>query len=486
MTQASDKLFQALLSQALDGAQVMIRELDGTIRFWTGGMESLYGFDAPEIVGKNAHTMLQTRFPAPLEQINAALYANSRWSGDLRHTTKDGRRIVVSSDWALYRAAGGLALITEVNHDVTSLRQMEGARGYLASIVENSADAIIGKTLQGRITAWNAAAQRIFGYTANEAVGLHVGILFPSELMFEEDEIIERIRRGDRVEGKETRRRHKNGHDIEVSLTVSPIRNAGGEIIGASNIMRDIGEKKAAEARYAALEAKLIHLSRWNMMGSMASSMAHEINQPLAAMTNYLSALRRVINAPRQNPQLVNELIEKAGQQGQRAAAIIQRLRDQVAKGKSERRLEDLADVVKEALDLASLTTRQHGVKVIFDPNANLPLLEMDRVQVQQVIINLVRNAAEAMADSPRKELRISLVPEGEGVRVDIADTGPGLPSAVSDHLFEAFVTTKAQGMGLGLSICHQIVGAHGAQLTARPNASTGTVFSFTLPTGGT
>jgi two-component system sensor kinase FixL len=192
-----------------------------------------------------------------------------------------------------------------------------------------------------------------------------------------------------------------------------------------------------------------------------------------------------VINAPQQNQKLVNELIEKAAQQSQRAATIIQRLRDQVAKGKSEQRPEDLVDVVKEALELASLMTKQHGVRVVFDPPGDLPPLMMDRVQIQQVIINLVRNAAEAMADSPRKEVRIDLVPEEEGVRVDIADTGPGLPPAVSDRLFEAFVTTKPQGMGLGLSICHQIVASHGGQLTARPNVPHGTIFSFTLPKDG-
>ncbi|HEY4114591.1 MAG TPA: PAS domain S-box protein [Rhizomicrobium sp.] len=482
--QREEEAQRLLLSSAVDGAQVMVRELDGTVRLWTSGMEGLYGFSAAEIVGRNSHAMLQTRFSEPIERINAWLLANDRWSGDLRHTTKDGRRIVVASEWALYRPADGPALITEVNHDVTSLRQMESTRGYLASIVESSADAIIGKTLLGKITAWNAAAQRMFGYTADEVLGLHIGILFPRELLFEEDEIIARMRAGDRVEGMETRRRHKDGHDILVSLTVSPIRNAAGEIIGASKIVRDITEKKAAEARYAALQAELIHLSRWNMMGSMASSMAHELNQPLAAMTNYLNTLRRVIHAPQQNPKLVNELIEKATQQGQRAATIIQRLRDQVAKGKSEKRAEDLVDVVKEALELAAVTTKQHSVQVIFEAKDELPPLMMDRVQIQQVIINLVRNAAEAMADGPHKQMQIDLVPEQDGVRVQIADTGPGLPSAVTDHLFEAFVTTKPQGMGLGLSICHQIVGSHGAQLTARPNKPCGTVFSFTLPKG--
>ena len=356
------------------------------------------------------------------------------------------------------------------------------ARDYLASIVESSGDAIIAKTLDGTVTAWNSAAERMFGYSAGEMIGQSITRLFPPELLGEEDEIIARLRSGERVGDRETRRLHKDGREVHVSLTISPIRNAAGEIIGASKIIRDMSERKAAESRFSNLQAELIHLARWNTMGMMASSIAHELNQPLAAMTNYLGALRRVLASQPQNQKLLNELVEKAAQQGQRAATIIQHVRDLVAKGKSEKRPESLSGVAREALQIASVATRQSGMDVRFEAATGLPFVVIDRIQIQQVIINLVRNAAEAMLTEPVRQLRVKVRRDGESLRMDIADTGPGLPPVVADHLFEAFVTTKATGMGLGLSICQQIVTTHGGKMWASPNKPNGTVFSFTVP----
>ncbi|MBV8800254.1 MAG: PAS domain S-box protein [Alphaproteobacteria bacterium] len=365
----------------------------------------------------------------------------------------------------------------------TEQAAVDAMRDYLASIVDSSADAIIAKRLDGTITAWNGAAERMFGYKAGEMIGQSIMKLFPPDLTHEEAEIISCIRSGRKLDTYETRRTRKDGGEIMVSLTVSPIRNAGGEIIGASKIVRDITERKATEARLNGLQDEIIHLSRWNMMGSMASSIAHELNQPLAAMTNYLAALKRVLERRPEDRRLLLEIADKAAQQGQRAATIVHHLRELVAKGKSQRNPAELGAVVQEALELSSSAMRQFGVRVILEVAADLPRVEIDRVQIQQVIINLARNAAEAMGGCPVRELQIKLLHRDNGVEVRVADTGPGLPSSVTDHLFEAFVTTKSSGMGLGLSICQQIVSAHGGVLRAAPNTPNGTVFSFTLPT---
>ena len=362
------------------------------------------------------------------------------------------------------------------------VERIERAEDYLASIVDSSSDAIIAKRLDGRITAWNPAAERMFGYTAAEIIGKPVALLFPPDLRKEDGEIMARITAGRKIRTYETRRVRKDGREIQVSITVSPIRNSAGEIVGASQIIRDITERKASEQRMGNLQAELIHLARWNTMGMMASSLAHELNQPLAAMTNYLSALRRVLASQPQNQKLLGELVEKSVQQGQRAATIVQHVRELVAKGKTSRRPESLAGVVRAALQIMSIVTRQLGVEIQVEAESNLPQIEIDRVQIQQVIINLVRNAAEAMAKEPERKLLVRVVREGGNLRTDIADTGPGLAEEVANHLFEAFISTKSTGMGLGLSICHQIVTAHGGQLTARSNQPHGTVFTFTLP----
>ncbi|MBV9064052.1 MAG: PAS domain S-box protein, partial [Alphaproteobacteria bacterium] len=205
----------------------------------------------------------------------------------------------------------------------TEQAAVDAMRDYLASIVDSSADAIIAKRLDGTITAWNGAAERMFGYKAGEMIGQSIMKLFPPDLTHEEAEIISCIRSGRKLDTYETRRTRKDGGEIMVSLTVSPIRNAGGEIIGASKIVRDITERKATEARLNGLQDEIIHLSRWNMMGSMASSIAHELNQPLAAMTNYLAALKRVLERRPEDRRLLLEIADKAAQQGQRAATIV-------------------------------------------------------------------------------------------------------------------------------------------------------------------
>lgn len=485
LQQASNgTLFRTLIDTAADG--VLVTDDKGRIEICNAACERLFRYAAKEIIGKDIGLLMpasgpQTRGAAPASSLCTVERCAAGTAEEATGRRKDG------STFPVYISAGearigSRRIFVGIMRDLSAERRMETARDHLASIVESSADAIIAKKLDGTVTAWNKTAERMFGYTAAQMIGDRISKICPPDLLAEEAEIMDRVRRGGRIETYETRRRRRDGTEITVSLTASPIRNSSGEIIGVSKIARDITERKAAEARFSTLQSELIHLSRWNTMGMMASSIAHELNQPLAAMTNYLGALKRVANAKPRNEKLLNELVDKAGQQGQRAATIIQHVRDLVAKGKSERRPENLAGVVREALQIASVATRRSRIDLRFEAQSPLPLLEIDRVQIQQVIINLVRNAAEAMAEEPVRKLDVTVRRDGELARVDVADTGPGLPPEVEEHLFEAFVSTKSSGMGLGLSICEQIVTGHGGRLWASSNKPNGTVFSFTLP----
>lgn len=364
---------------------------------------------------------------------------------------------------------------------------LESERLNLASIVAHSEDAIITKMLDGRVTSWNAAAERLFGYTEAEMIGRPVACLFPPELLAEEDEIIARLRAGERIAHYETRRRRKDGSEVAVSLSISPIRDADGTIVGASKIVRDVSDRKEAEERLAELQAELIHMSRWNTVGIMASAITHDLNQPLGASANYLAALRRVLNGPTPNPKLAGEIVDKAAQQTLRAGQIVQQLRNFVSKGEPERKPQDLAEVAAEALELAAFAFKQHKVEAMLDAQSGLPRAAIDRVQMQQVFVNLLRNAAEAMAASPERRItvRIAMDPAAAALMAEVADTGPGLPEEISARLFQPFATTKSSGMGLGLSICQQIVRAHGGRLAARPNTPRGTVFAMWLPLRG-
>jgi two-component system sensor kinase FixL len=309
-----------------------------------------------------------------------------------------------------------------------------------------------------------------------------VAVLFPPDLLPEERDILVRLREGNAIEHYETRRLHKDGHEILVSVTVSPVRSPNGQIIGASKIARDVTERRAAEARLADLQSEVVHLARWNMMGMMTATIAHELNQPLAAIANYAAALKRILAGPQFSPAMVDDILEKIAKQRQRASQIVDRMRNQVARGTLERRPENLEEVIAEALELASSTVQKAGAHASMEATAPIAPVLIDRVQIQQVIINLVRNAVEAMERSSIRRVRINSVASPDGLRVDIADTGPGLPEDIASRLFEPFVTNKDSGMGLGLSICKDIIESHGGRLWAEPNAPQGTIFSFVLP----
>jgi len=236
------------------------------------------------------------------------------------------------------------------------------------------------------------------------------------------------------------------------------------------------------DARLADLQSELIHLSRWNMMGMMAAAIAHELNQPLAAIANYAAAAKRTLGSQQFSPVFVADIVEKIGKQRERASQIVERLRNQVARGPVQRCPENLEDVAAEALELVSSTVHRAGAHAVLETVGALKPVLVDRVQIQQVLINLVRNGVEAMEHSVVKQMQISVTPVPGGIRIDVSDTGAGLSDDVASRLFQPFVTTKDFGMGLGLSICKDIIETHGGRLWAEPNRPRGTTFSFVLP----
>ena len=240
-------------------------------------------------------------------------------------------------------------------------------------------------------------------------------------------------------------------------------------------------ERREREERMKQMQSELIHVSRVNEMGLMVWTLAHELTQPLSAVTNYIRAGQMLAEGG--EAAKLRTALERAGQQTARAGQIIQRLRAFVKKGETERRIEDIRATIEEArtLALADAGHRDTAVEISIAPG--LPSALIDKVQIQQVLLNLIRNAIEAMAESPRRQIVISGIPaEGDMIEVRVADTGPGLAPLVREKLFQPFTSTKAHGMGVGLSICRSIVEAHGGRLWATDNPGGGTLFCLTVP----
>ena len=248
--------------------------LDGSIEFWNAGAERLYGFASDEAIGRSSHSLLQTKFPIEFAEMRSQLRNNGYWSGELRHVRKDGREVIVDSRQQLL--ADGTVL--EVNRDVTERKQIQKALyeneerlRWVASIVDFSDDAIISKNLDGVITSWNTGAERVFGYTAEEAIGQPITLVIPQDRHAEERTILTRIRQGDRIDHFETVRQRKNGSLIVISLTVSPVKNAKGEVVGASKIARDVSEQKRAQEQIATLAREAEHRSK-NLLGNVLAT----------------------------------------------------------------------------------------------------------------------------------------------------------------------------------------------------------------------
>jgi two-component system sensor kinase FixL len=360
--------------------------------------------------------------------------------------------------------------------------RLQDEHSFLADLVESSNDAIVSRDLDGKIRSWNRAAELMFGFGAAEMIGQEGKL--PPDLQAETAAVVDRLHRGEKIIQFETRRLHKDGREIQVSFTASLVRNAKGDVIGISGILRDITEKKQAEAIRIALQNEMAHAGRLSAMGQMSAAIAHELNQPLSAIGNYLAAAQMMIKRdPAASPALQKaaEAVEKAGAQAMRAAAIISGLREFVEKRENVRVPQDLPALLREAVALAMLGQKHSDVRLVLTLDAATPLMTLNKVQIQQVLVNLVRNALEAMADTKNPQLAISLAAEDAGAVITVRDNGPGFAPQMAGQLFQPFVTTKKSGMGIGLRVCQSIIEAHGGTIETG-NADPGAIFTIRLP----
>ncbi|AFL52437.1 two-component system sensor kinase FixL [Sinorhizobium fredii] len=357
---------------------------------------------------------------------------------------------------------------------------------HLRSILDTVPDATVVSATDGTIVSFNAAAVRQFGYAEEEVIGENLRILMPEPYRHEHDGYMQRyMRTGEkRIIGidRVVVGRRKDGSTFPMKLAVGEMKSGGVRFF--TGFIRDLTEREESAARLEQIQAELARLARLNEMGEMASTLAHELNQPLSAIANYAHGCTRLLrDMDDAVATRMREALEEVASQSLRAGQIIKHLREFVTKGETEKAPEDIRKLVEEAGALALVGSREGGVRTVFDYLPGAEMVMVDRIQVQQVLINLMRNAIEAMRHVERRELTIRTMPAGAGeVAVVVEDTGGGIPEEIAGQLFKPFVTTKASGMGIGLSISKRIVEAHGGEMTVSKNAAGGATFRFTLP----
>jgi two-component system, LuxR family, sensor kinase FixL len=368
---------------------------------------------------------------------------------------------------------------------LTQQAAIERREQHLRSILDTVPDAMIVIDPYGRILSFSSAAETMFGFSERELLGENISTLMPSPDRELHDGYLARyLETGERRIigiGRVTTARHRDGSTFPIDLHVGESRIDEERVF--TGFIRDLTERQQTEMRLHDLQSELAHVARVAEMGTFATTIAHELNQPLTAIANYAQTLEDMLVDPDEETlEIAREAMRDCADQSVRAGQIVRRLRDFISRGETERRIESLGRVVNEASALALIGAGERGVEVEvkLDPRADKVLI--DRIQIQQVILNLVRNAIEAMAESPVRRLRISSKRIAGGfVEVGIDDSGPGLPAELADQLFQPFISTKAEGMGLGLSICHTIVNAHGGRIWSDKSKLGGTAFHFTL-----
>jgi len=365
-----------------------------------------------------------------------------------------------------------------------ALKTLREREAHLQSILDTVPDAMVVIDIHGIIQSFSAAAERLFGWTPAEAVGRNVSMLMPQPYHDAHDGYLARyLATGERRIiglGRVVVGERRDGSTFPMELAVGEMKSADRRYF--TGFVRDLTERQETERRLQDLQSELVHVSRLTAMGEMASALAHELNQPLSAAANYLKGSRRLLESDTPDLPRLRDAMEKAADQTLRAGQIIRRLRDFVARGESEPRLENLPKIIEEAGVLALIGAAERGVLVRNRIDSRVDLVLADKVQIQQVLVNLMRNAIEAMQVSDRRELTVSAAPARDGmVEVAIGDTGPGISPEIASRLFEPFFTTKAQGMGVGLSISRTIIEAHGGRIWVDSNDKGGATFRFTL-----
>lgn len=475
----------ALFVASVTDRALMLVTPDLTISYWNQGAERLFGLSPHEAVGRP----LDTFWSGFAHHLDTSEGGATRRTEDWC-TRGDGSEFIAEITMAPIRPPGGQLRgvglsIVDITTRRASERMVAESEAHMRSVLATVPDAMIVIDERGLIQSFSAAAERLFGYSEAEVMGRNVSLLMPGDHRARHDGYLQRyLDTGERRIigiGRVVVGQRHDGTDFPMELSVGEAHNASGRIF--TGFIRDLTSRQRAELRLKELQAELIHVSRLSAMGTMASTLAHEINQPLTAIANYLEAARDLVDRNAGDRDLFGEAVSEAASEALRAGQIVRRLRDFVGRGDTQRAIEPLPELIADAMQLGLVGARERGVRSFLDLDPAASHVLADRVQIQQVLVNLLRNAVEALRNGEVCDITVASRREGDMIRITVTDTGAGIDPAIAPRLFEAFASGKQDGMGLGLSICRTIVEAHGGRIQAEPAPQHGTIFGFTLPT---
>jgi PAS domain S-box-containing protein len=470
---------------------VLVRDLENVITYWNRGGEELYGWKREEAVGKVAHQLLQTIFPAPLERITEELFGSGRWEGELLHTRRDGIRVTVSSRWSVQRGDEGQPIGTlETNNDITERKRAEDTlrrvqETYLAEAQQLSHTGSFGWKVSSGEIFWSEEGFRIFGFdsTTRPSIELLLARVHPDDYALVQ-RVIDRAKNDRHDFAFEHRLQLPGGTVKHVRVVARAMRSEADNVDFVGAVM-DVTSIKLAELELQSTRTELAHVMRVTSLGELTASIAHEVNQPLGAVVANAEACLGWLD--RESPDLneAHAAIERIVRDGHRAGEVIRRVRALIKRTDTQMVPLDVNEIVSEAMNIVEHELLRHRVSQRMELSSDLPVVLGDRIQLQQVLLNLIINGIEAMQPitDRRRELVIrSERDETQQVHVTVMDCGIGLSAESAHRIFDAFITTKSSGMGMGLSICRSIIQAHGGRIWASTNEPFGAAVQFTLP----
>jgi PAS domain S-box-containing protein len=470
---------------------VLVRDLSNVITYWNRGGEEIYGWKRDEAIGKVAHELLQTTFPAPLARITEELFRSGRWEGELLHTRRDGAQVAVSSRWSVQRGDDGQAIGTlETNSDITERRRAEDAlrriqETYLAEAQQLSHTGSFGWKVSSGEIFWSEEGFRIFGFDpeTRPSIELVLKRVHPDDLALVQQALY-RAANDQKDFAFEPRLRMPGGAVKHVRIVARAMRGepANADFVGA---VMDVSSIRLAEQELQNTRTELAHVMRVTSLGELTASIAHEVNQPLGAVVANAEACLGWLD--RESPDLneAHAALDRIVRDGHRAGEVIRRVRALIQRTETQMVPLKINEVVREAVNIVEYELRRYQVSLRWELSSERPLVFGDRIQLQQVLLNLILNSIEAMqpvTDRQRELIIRSEQDEDQQVRVTVIDCGIGLPAESGHKIFDAFITTKASGLGMGLSICRSIIHAHGGRIWASSHEPFGVAVQFTLP----